>query len=62
MRVVNLEAGFAYLFYGEENRITVTFKLYNSKLELFYKEDEQSLFPICKKSARYEDGWRFCTY
>jgi hypothetical protein len=62
MRVVNLGAGFAYLFYGEENSITVTFKLYNGKLELFYKEDEQSLFPICKKSARYEDGLRFCTY
>jgi hypothetical protein len=58
---VNLGAGFAYLSYGEENRITVTFKLYNGKLELFHKEDEQSLFPICK-SARYEDGWRFCTY
>jgi hypothetical protein len=59
---VNLGAGFAYLFYGEENRITVTFKVYNGKLDLFYKEDEQSLFPIWKKSARYEDGWRFCTY
>jgi hypothetical protein len=44
MRVVNLGAGFAYLFYGEENRITVTFKLYNGKLELFYKERMSSLF------------------
>jgi hypothetical protein len=30
-------------------------------VELFYKEDEQSLFPICKKSARFEDGWRYCS-
>ncbi len=59
----HLGAGFAYLFYGEENRITATFKLYNGKLKLFYKEDEQSLFPRCKKPAtRYEDGWCFRTY
>jgi hypothetical protein len=57
---VNLGEGFAYLFNGEDNRITVTFKLYNGKLKLFYKEDGQSLFPVCN-SARYEDWWRFCT-
>jgi hypothetical protein len=34
----NLGAGFTYLFQGGGNRITVTFKLFNSKLELFYKE------------------------
>jgi len=36
---VNLGEGFAYLFSGEDNRITVTFKLYNGKLKLFYKGD-----------------------
>jgi hypothetical protein len=39
---VNLGAGFTHLFNGEENKITVTFKLYNGSLELFYKEDEKS--------------------
>ncbi len=34
---VNLGEGFAYLFNGEDNRITVTFKMYNGKLKLLYK-------------------------
>jgi hypothetical protein len=34
---VNLGEGFAYLFNGEDNSITVTFKLYYGRLELFYK-------------------------
>jgi hypothetical protein len=37
------------------------FKLFNGKVELFYKEDEQALSPVCKKSAGYEDGWRYCS-
>jgi hypothetical protein len=57
---VNRGADFAHLFNGEENKITITFKLFNGQLELFYKKDEQRLFPVFK-SARYEDGWRFCT-
>jgi hypothetical protein len=56
---VNLGAAFAYLFQGE-NKITVTFKASeDSIVELFHKDDEQSLFPIFKKSARYADGWRY---
>jgi hypothetical protein len=41
---INPEAGFAHLFQRDENRIMVAFKLFNGQLELFYKEDEQSLF------------------
>jgi|FaiFalDrversion2_1042247.scaffolds.fasta_scaffold57424_1 hypothetical protein len=52
---VNRGADFAHLFNGEENKITITFKLFNGQLELFYKEDEQRLFPVFK-SARYDDG------
>jgi hypothetical protein len=58
---VNRGADYAHLFNGEENKITITFKLFNGQLELFYKEDGQCLFPVFKKSARYEDEWRFCT-
>jgi hypothetical protein len=58
---VNLGEAFAYLFQGEANKITVTFiKLYNGQLEMFYKEDG-NLFPIFKKSARYADGWHYCS-
>jgi hypothetical protein len=35
--------------------VSITFKLFNGQLELFYKEDEQRLFPVFK-SARYDDG------
>jgi hypothetical protein len=52
---VNRGADFAHLFNGGENKITITFKLFNGQLELFYKEDEQCLFRVFK-SARYEDG------
>jgi uncharacterized paraquat-inducible protein A len=57
---INLGAAFAHLFKGE-NKATVTIKASENKLELFHKEDEKSLFPICKKSAKYADGWRYCT-
>jgi hypothetical protein len=56
---INLGAAFAHLFKGE-NRATVTVKASENNLELFHKEDEKSLFPIFKKSARYADGWRYC--
>jgi uncharacterized paraquat-inducible protein A len=58
---INLGAAFRELFKGEEGGITITIKVSENKLELFHKEDEKSLFPICKKSARYRDGWRYCT-
>jgi phosphoribosylaminoimidazole-succinocarboxamide synthase len=57
---INLGAAFAHLFKGE-SKATVTIKASENIIELFHKEDEKSLFPICKKSARYEDGWCFCT-
>ncbi len=57
---VNLGAAFAHLFKGENNA-TVTIKASENIIELFHKEDEKSLFPICKKSAKYADGWRYCT-
>jgi hypothetical protein len=57
---INLGAAFAHLFKGE-NKATVTIKAFGNIIELFHKEDEQSLFPIFKKSARYVDGWRYCT-
>jgi hypothetical protein len=60
---VNLGAAFRELFKGEEGGITITIKASkDGLLELFYKDDEQSLFPIYKKSARYADGWRYCSY
>jgi hypothetical protein len=31
--------------------LMLSFMLYDSKFEMFYKDDEKSLFPICKKSA-----------
>jgi hypothetical protein len=58
---VNLGTAFRDLFKGEEGGITVVFKLYDEVFEMFYKDDEQSYFPIYKKSARYVHGWRFCT-
>jgi Lhr-like helicase len=57
---INLGAAFANLFKGENNA-TVTIKASENKIELFHKEDEKSLFPIFKKSARYADGWRYCS-
>jgi hypothetical protein len=58
---INLGAAFRELFKGEEGGITITIKASkNGLLELFYKDDEQTLFPIFKKSARYTDGWRYC--
>jgi hypothetical protein len=60
---INLGAAFRELFKGEEGGITITIKASkDGLLELFYKDDEQSLFPIYKKSARYADGWRYCSY
>jgi hypothetical protein len=59
---INLGAAFRELFKGEEGGITITIKASkDGLLELFHKEDEQSLFPIFKKLARYRDGWRFCS-
>jgi hypothetical protein len=58
---INLGAAFRELFKGEEGGITITIKASENKIELFHKDDEQSLFPIFKKSARYADGWRFCS-
>jgi hypothetical protein len=58
---VNLGAVFRELFKGEKGGITITIKVSENIIELFHKEDEQSLFPICKKSARYADGWRYCS-
>jgi hypothetical protein len=59
---INLGAAFRELFKGEEGGITITIKASkDGLLDLFYKDDEQSLFPIFKKSARYRDGWRFCS-
>jgi hypothetical protein len=58
---INLGAAFRELFKGEEVGINVVFKLYDGKFEMFYKDDEKSLFPICKKSARYADGWHYCS-
>jgi hypothetical protein len=59
---INLGAAFRELFKGEEGGITITIKASkDGLLDLFYKDDEQSLFPIFKKSARYADGWRFCS-
>jgi hypothetical protein len=57
---INLGAAFAHIFKGE-NKATITIKASENIIELFHKEDEQSLFPIFKKSARYADGWRFCS-
>ena len=54
-------AAFSELFKGEEGSITVVFKLYDGKFVMFYKDDEQSYFPIRKRSARYADEWRFCS-
>jgi hypothetical protein len=51
---VNLGAGSAHLFNGEENKITVTFKLYNGSSELFYKEDEQLLYSRSRPYTRMD--------
>jgi hypothetical protein len=32
------------------------FMLYDSKFEMFYKDDEKSLFPICKSADMRMDG------
>jgi hypothetical protein len=53
---INLGAAFRELFKGEEGGITITIKVSENKLELFHKEDEQSLFPIFKKSANMLRG------
>ena len=43
---VNLGAVFRDLFKGEEGGVTITIKASkDGLLELFYKDDEQSLFP-----------------
>jgi hypothetical protein len=57
---VNLGAAFRELFKGEEGGINVVLKLYGGVFKVFYKDDKQSLFPICK-SAKYADGWRYCS-
>jgi hypothetical protein len=51
---VNLVAGFAHLFNGEENKITVTFKPYNGSSELSYKEDEQPLYSRSRPDTRMD--------
>jgi hypothetical protein len=55
----NLGAGFTDLFTDEGNRITV--KLYDGRVELFYKEDEQSLYCLRKRSAKYIEGYGYCS-
>jgi hypothetical protein len=57
---VNLGAGFTDLFTDEGNRIIATYKVSkDGKLELFYKEDEQSLYCLRKRSAKYVEGNRY---
>jgi uncharacterized protein YbaR (Trm112 family) len=59
---VNLGAGFTDLFTDEGNRIIATFKgSKDDKLELFYKEDEQSLYCLRKRSAKYVEGYGYCS-
>jgi hypothetical protein len=48
---INLGAAFRELFKGEEVGINVVFYVYDSKFEMFYKDDEKYLFTIFKKSA-----------
>jgi hypothetical protein len=59
---INLGAGFNDLFTDEGNRIMATFKLSeNGLLELFYKEDEVSRYCLRKKSAKYVEGYGYCS-
>jgi hypothetical protein len=59
---INLGAVFNDLFTDEGNRIIATFKLSeNGLLELFYKEDGQSLYCLRKKSAKYVEGYGYCS-
>jgi uncharacterized paraquat-inducible protein A len=59
---INLGAGFNDLFTDEGNRIMATFNLSeNGLLELFYKEDEISRYCLRKKSAKYVEGYGYCS-
>ena len=59
---INLGAGFNDLFTDEGNRIMATFKLSeNGLLELFYKEDEISRYCLRKRSAKYVEGYGYCS-
>jgi hypothetical protein len=59
---INLGAGFNDLFTDEGRRIIATFKLSeNGLLELFYKEDEISRYCLRKKSAKYVEGYGYCS-
>jgi len=59
---INLGAGFKDLFTDEDSKVMATFKLSeNGILELFCKEDEQSLYCLRKKSAKYVEGYGYCS-
>jgi hypothetical protein len=58
---INLGAGFKDLFTDEGNRIVAVFKLSeDGLLELFYNEDEQPLYCLRKKMAKYVEGYGYC--
>jgi hypothetical protein len=43
-------------------KIVATFKLSkDGGLELFHKEDEDSLYAVCRRSAKYVDGRSYCS-
>jgi hypothetical protein len=59
---VNLRAAFTDLFTDEGSRIIATFKVSkDGKLGLFYKEDGQPLYCLHKRSAKYVEGWCYCS-
>ena len=58
---VNLGAGFAPLLFGEAGKIKVFFKVLEGCFEMFYKEDEEAMYPPQIRRADYGRGLYFCS-
>jgi len=58
---VNLGTGFAPLLFDEAGKIKVFFKVLEGCFEMFYKEDEEAMYPPQIKRADYGRRFYFCS-
>jgi len=58
---VNLGTGFAPLLLDEAEKIDVVFKVLNGCFEMFYKEDEEAVYPPQISRPDYGRGFYFCS-
>ena len=56
-----MQPDFISLLFDEAGKIKVVFKVLDSCFEMFYKEDEEAMYPPQIRRADYGRGFYFCS-